>query len=56
MIRNVMKLQEEGEEWGENKEVVAVVLYLPFERVIKILHEEGESLEIRNVFRRCQRL
>lgn len=55
MIRNVMKLREESEEWGEN-EVVAVVLYLPFERVIKILHGGRESLEIRNVLRRCQRL
>lgn len=56
MIRNVMKLWEECEKWGKKQEVIAVILNLPFERVIKILHEEGESLEIRNVLRRCQRL
>lgn len=46
-----------GRVWGTGrKEGQGSHTSLPFERVIKILHEEGERLEIRSVLKKCQRL
>lgn len=45
-----------GRVWGTGRKGQGSHTSLPFERVIKILHEEGERLEIRSVLKKCQRL